>query len=257
MLTHPILDKLTHLKFEGMRLALQEQCQQEGIEDMSFYDRFLLLLDREEALRNQRRLQQRLRRAKLKQTASIEQIDFKASRGLERSLILSLADCQWVRKHQNVLLVGPTGTGKTYIACALAHKACLEGFTSYYLRLPRLFQELLIAKGDGRYTRLMQQLAKTDLLILDDLGLNTLTDEQCRELLEILDDRYQLRSTIVTSQFPIKNWHETLGNPTLADAILDRLVHGAYKIELQGDSLRKKSAQKAEKELALQQEISR
>lgn len=205
--------------------------------------------------RNHRRLQLRLKQAKLKQTACIENINFKPGRGLDQSQILSLAACQWIREHHNVLLVGATGTGKTHIACALAHKACLEGFSAVYLRLPRLFQELLIAKSDGRYARFMQQLAKTDVVILDDWGLSPFTDEQCRDLLEILDDRHQLRSTIITSQFPIKHWHETLGNPTLADAILDRLVHNAYKIQLKGESLRKKSSTILDESLALQEMV--
>lgn len=257
MVTHPLLEKLGQLKWDGMKVALQEQLQQASIDSLSFEDRLLLMLEREITQRNHRRLQLRLKQAKLKQqTACIEDIDFKAGRGLDKSQILSLAACQWVREHHNILLVGATGTGKTYLACALAHKACLEGFSSAYLRLPRLFQELLIAKGDGRYTRLMQQLAKIDVLILDDWGLNSFNDENCRDLLEILDDRHRVRSTIVTSQFPIKHWHETLGNPTLADAILDRLIHNAYKIELRGESLRKKSQPIIDEKLAFNEGIS-
>lgn len=255
MMNHPLLDKLRQLKCDGMKIALQEQMQQDNIDSLSFEERLMLLLDREVTQRNHRRLQLRLKQAKLKQTSCIEDIDFKSSRGLDKSQLLSLASCQWIREHHNILLVGATGTGKTYIACALAHKACLEGFTSAYLRLPRLFQELLIAKGDGRYTRLMQQLAKIDVLILDDWGLNPFTDEQSRDLLEILDDRHRLRSTIVTSQLPIKHWHETLGNPTLADAVLDRLVHNAYKIQLKGESLRKKSSTMLDETLALSKTI--
>jgi len=255
MMNHPLLETLTELRLSGMKAALEEQWQQADIDTMPFHDRLLLLLDRESILRKNRQLAQRLKRAKLKQTACIEQIDFKASRGLDRVLILSLANCQWIREHHNVILVGATGTGKTYLACALAHKACLEGFSAAYIRLPRLFQELLIAKGDGRYSKLIQQLAKLDVLILDDWGLNPFTPEHCRELLEILDDRHRLRSTIITSQFPVKHWHEALGNPTLADAILDRLVHDAYKIQLKGDSLRKKSAVEIDKNLELNKEI--
>lgn len=242
MLTHPLIEKLNDLKFDGMKAALAEQLQQQDIDQLPFDDRLHLLLDRELTKRHERRLQQRLSKAKLKHTACIEQIDFKTSRGLNRQLILSLADCKWIKSHLNILLVGATGTGKTYLACALAHKACLEGFTAAYLRLPRLFQDLTVAKGDGRYTRLMQQLAKLDVLILDDWGLSPFNADQCRDLLEILDDRHKLRSTIVTSQLPIKHWYQTLGEPTLADAILDRLVHNAHKIQLKGDSLRKESA---------------
>lgn len=236
---NPNLEKLQQLKFRGMRQALEEQLQQHDIDDLSFTERLALLLDRELLDRENHRLSIRLKKAKLKQQASIEDIDFKHPRGLSKQLILSLASCKWVKDHNNILLIGPTGTGKTYLACALAHKACLEGFTTQYLRLPRLFQELLLAKGDGRYTKLMAQFAKTDVLILDDWGLNKFNDEQRRDLLEILDDRHNLRSTIVTSQLPVKLWHETIADPTLADAILDRLVHNAHKIQLKGESLRK------------------
>lgn len=242
MLTHPLLEKLQQLNCTGMKTALQEQLQQDDLSDLSFEDRLMLLLDREATQRNSRRLQLKLRQAKLKQSASIENIDFKSARGLDKALILSLSSCQWIKEHKAILLTGATGTGKTYLACALAHQACLEGFSSAYVRLPRLCQEFLLAKGDGRYAKLITQLSKTDVLLLDDFGLQTLNDEQCRDLLEILDDRHRLKSTIITSQLPVKHWHEALGNPTLADAILDRIVHQAYKIQLTGDSLRKKSS---------------
>lgn len=246
MLSHPLLEKLSELNCGGMKVALQEQIQHTDLTDLSFEDRLALLLDRELSHRQDRRLQLRLKQAKLKQTASLDAIDFKATRGLDKALLLSFSSGQWIREHQSILITGATGTGKTYLACAIAHHACLENFSAAYVRLPRLFQELLTAKGDGRYSRLMKQLSKTDVLILDDFGLQTLNEEQCRDLLEILDDRHRLRSTIVTSQLPIKHWHEALGNPTLADAILDRLVHQAHKIPLKGESLRKKSAPKIE-----------
>jgi DNA replication protein DnaC len=238
-----------------MKIALNEQLSMSDIESLSFDGRLALLLERESTLRETRRLQQRLCRAKLKHTACVEQLDFCASRGLNKRLILSLADCTWVKQHLNILVVGATSTGKTYLACALAHKACLEGYSAAYVRLPRLFQDLLSAKGDGRYSRMMQQLAKLDVLILDDWGLTPFTTEQCRDLLEILDDRHKLHSTIVTSQFPIKHSHDTLGEPTLADAILDRLAHSAHKIALKGESLRKKSAAKIANELDLNNQV--
>jgi DNA replication protein DnaC len=239
MLNHPTLDKLQDLRFTGMAKALSEQMALPDIDELSFEERLGLLVDREMTEREDRRLTTRLRQAKLKQNACIEDIDFKQSRGLDKSLILDLAQCQWIKKHLNLLITGPTGVGKTWVACALAQKACREGFTSLYLRLPRLLQELPIAKGDGTYTRLMNRLAKVDVLILDDWGLSKLIAEQRRDLLEILEDRHDTRSTIVTSQLPLDQWHHIIGDPTLADAILDRLVHNAYKINLKGESMRK------------------
>jgi DNA replication protein DnaC len=239
MLNHPTLDKLQDLRFTGMAKALTEQMALPDIDELSFEERLGLLVDREMTEREDRRLTTRLRQAKLKQNACIEDIDFKQPRGLDKSLILDLAQCQWIKKHLNLLITGPTGVGKTWVACALAQKACREGFTSLYLRLPRLLQELPIAKGDGTYTRLMNRLAKVDVLILDDWGLSKLIAEQRRDLLEILEDRHDNRSTIVTSQLPLDQWHHIIGDPTLADAILDRLVHNAYKINLKGESMRK------------------
>jgi len=223
-----------------MARAFTEQMALPDIEDLSFEERLGLLVDREATEREDRRLQTRLRQAKLKQNACIEDIDFKQPRGMDKSLLLDLAQCQWIKKHLNLLITGPTGVGKTWIACALAQKACREGFTSLYLRLPRLLQELPIAKGDGTYPRLMTRLAKVDVLILDDWGLSKLIAEQRRDLLEILEDRHDTRSTIVTSQLPLDQWHHIIGDPTLADAILDRLVHNAYKINLKGESMRKR-----------------
>jgi DNA replication protein DnaC len=239
MLNHPTLDKLQDLRFTGMAKALTEQMALPDIDELSFEERLGLLVDREMTEREDRRLTTRLRQAKLKQNACIEDIDFKQPRGLDKSLILDLAQCQWIKRHLNLLITGPTGVGKTWVACALAQKACREGFTSLYLRLPRLLQELPIAKGDGTYTRLMNRLAKVDVLILDDWGLSKLIAEQRRDLLEILEDRHDNRSTIVTSQLPLDQWHHIIGDPTLADAILDRLVHNAYKFNLKGESMRK------------------
>lgn len=239
MLNHPTLDKLHELRFTGMVKALTEQMALPDIDDLSFEERLGLLVDREVTEREDRRLTTRLRQAKLKQNACIEDIDFKQSRGLDKSLILDLAQCRWIKQHLNLLITGPTGVGKTWVACALAQKACREGYTALYLRLPRLLQELPIAKGDGTYTRLLKRLAKVDVLILDDWGLSKLIAEQRRDLLEILEDRHDTRSTIVTSQLPLDQWHHIIGDPTLADAILDRLVHNAYKINLKGESMRK------------------
>jgi len=242
MLIHPTIDKLESLRFNGMAKALREQMQMEDIGEMTFEERLGILLDRETVERETRRLNTRLRKAKLRHNASIEDIDFRHPRGLDRSVVLRLADCEWIKKKQNLIITGPTGAGKSYLACAFAQKACREGYSAAYLRMPRLFQELSLAKGDGRYVKLLSSYAKMDLLVFDDYGLSALKNEQRHDLLEILEDRNEVKSTLVTSQLPLDHWHEQIGDPTLADAILDRLVHRAHKIilKLKGDSMRKK-----------------
>ncbi len=242
MLNHPTLDKLHTLRFTGMAKALSDQITLPDIDDLSFEERLGLLVDREITEREDRRLTSRLRQAKLKHSACVEDIDYRQARNLDKSLVRDLAHCQWIRKHLNLLITGPTGVGKTWIACALAHKACCEGYSALYLRLPRLLESLPIAKGDGSYAKLLAKLAKIDVLILDDWGLAPLTAEHRRDLLEIIEDRHDSRSTIVTSQLPIEQWHDMIGDPTLADAILDRLVHSAYKISLKGESMRKRKS---------------
>ena len=239
MMYHPTLEKLQQLKLTGMLHALQEQEAIPDVSAMPFEERLGLMVDRELTERGNRRMQTRLRMAKLKQGAALEDIDFKSTRGLDRSLIMKLAGCEWVANHLNVLITGATGVGKTWLACALANKACREGYNSYYVRLSRLFQDLDIGRADGRYAKMMRQLAKTDVLVMDDWGLAVLSDQHRRDLLEILDDRYNLRATIITSQLPIAHWHEAVGDPTLADAILDRVVHNSYKINISGNSMRK------------------
>jgi DNA replication protein DnaC len=240
MLTHPILEKLQQMKFYGMLTALEEQMQMADIEKLSFEDRLALLVDREMTERENRRLKTRLRKAKLRQNACIEDIDFRHPRGLDKTLFMQLADCRYLKEHNNVLIMGPTGVGKTYLACALAQNACRNGYTALYYRLPRLLHELSIAKADGRYSNLLRSIARTDLLVLDDWGLSKVIKEQRHDLLEILEDRNGLRSTLVTSQLPVKHWHEIIADPTLADAILDRFIHNAYKLNMKGDSMRKK-----------------
>lgn len=239
MLVHPTLDKIEQLRLFGMAKALREQLQNQKATALNFEERLGLLVDREMTERENKRLTTRLRTAKLRISAAIEDIDFRQARGLDKSLLLSLASNQWIAEHHNLLIIGPTGVGKSYIACALSHKACRDGHAVMYQRLPRLLEELALSHHDGRYRKLMKSILKADLLVLDDFGLASLTTEQQRDLLEIIEDRYDRRSTLVTSQLPVNHWHDILADPTLADAILDRLVHNAYKIELKGESMRK------------------
>jgi len=248
MLVHPTIEGLKKLRLFGMVKALENQLGQSQTDDLGFEERLGLIVDREICDRETRKLQMRLRNAVLKQEASMENIDYLASRGIDKKLMLTLSNCQWTKMYRNVLIIGATGTGKTFLACALAHKACLEGNIAYYSRLPRLLPELALARGDGSYSKKMKQLAKVSVLILDDWGLAPMTDEQRRDLLELLDDRHEKSSTIVTSQLPIKLWHEAIGDKTLADAILDRLVHNAYRLELKGESMRKTRAKDLSKE---------
>jgi DNA replication protein DnaC len=239
MLTHPTLDKIERLRLAGMAKALSEQMQNHEIGSLTFEERLGLLIDRELTERENRRLTTRLRVARLRHQASIEDLDFRGTRGMDKSLVMSLSANQWISEHQNLLITGPTGVGKSYLACALGHKACRDGHMVLYQRLPRILHDLAIARHDGRYKKLMAALLRTDLLVLDDFGIVPVTQEGLRDLLEILEDRYDRRSTIVTSQVPVKRWHEALADPTMADAILDRLVHNAHTIELKGESMRK------------------
>ncbi len=222
-----------------MAEALEHQLQQPDLQALSFEERLGFLVDREVLARENRRLARLLPTAKLKVSACIEDIDYRHPRGLKRGQLTPLLTGEWLRAHHNLCLIGATGTGKTWLACAFGQLACRLGFSVRYLRLPRLFAMLRLAHGDGSYLRLLQLWANTDLLILDDWGLDTLTPPDRKDLLELMDDRHGLRSTLITSQLPLEHWHAYLGEPTVADAILDRLLHNAHKLHLKGDSMRK------------------
>ena len=240
MLNQPTIEKLTAMKLPAMAKAFADQMQRPNIASLSFEERFGLIVDFQMTELENRRMQNRLRTAKLRLCASIEDLDLRQGRGLDRAMILSLAQNQWVRNHHNILVTGPTGAGKSYLACALAQRACRDGHTVLYQRLPRLLHDIAVARLDGRYHKLMAPIGKCEVLVLDDLLISPLSREDQRELLEIVEERYDRKATIVTSQLPVKAWYDAMQDPTLADAILDRLVHNAYKIELKGESMRRK-----------------
>ncbi|MCE5388760.1 MAG: IS21-like element helper ATPase IstB [Acidithiobacillus sp.] len=240
MLLQPTLQALRQLHLNAMAEALEEQIQIPQLQELCFEERLGILLDRELGSRDQRRLQRLLKLAHLKYNACVEDIDYRGSRGLDRSRMASLIQITWVRQGQNLFLTGATGTGKTWLACALGHQACRQGLSVRYLRLPRLLEDLRIRHGDGSFGRYLQSLARIDLLILDDWGLAPLTGEDARDLLEIIDDRVNQHAILITSQLPVSHWHEYLGEPTVADAVLDRLLQNAHRLELKGESLRRK-----------------
>jgi len=240
MLREQTFQKLSQMKLHAFSAAFRDQLDGDALTGVAFEDRVAMMVDREWTERESRRLTRRLRMAKLRQQAAIEDIDYDHPRGLDRTLMARLASCEWIRDHHNVIIDGKTGTGKTFLACALAHKACRDGYSAIYRRVPRFFDELALARADGSFGRLLVKLAKTDVLVLDDWGLSALTAIQRRDLLEVLDDRIRNRSTVIATQLPVKEWHKLIGEPTVADAIMDRLVHCAHRISLSGPSLREK-----------------
>jgi DNA replication protein DnaC len=232
-------DRLYAMKLNGMADAFKEQLAQPDLTDLSFEERFALLVDRHWTWKEDRRMNRLLNNAKLKDNACIEDVDFKTPRGLDKSVILRLAGSDWIKKAQNIIITGPTGVGKTYLACSLANSACRNSLASIYKRAPRLYQEIAIARSDGSYPKLMNKLAKVKVLVIDDFCITPMADAERRDLLEVIEDRQGISSTIVATQVPLENWFELIGDPTVADAILDRLIHNAHKINLKGESMRK------------------
>lgn len=233
------IEKLYQMRLAGMATALREQLDAPSASDLSFGERVAMMVDREWTLRENKRLARRLKAARLKLQASVENIDYRHPRRLEKSLVLTLSNCEWIKGHQNLIVTGPTGIGKSYIAEAFASKVCREGYTALYYRSTRLFRELAVSRGDGSYSKLLNRLSKTDLLVIDDWGLASLTDAERRDFLEVMEDRHGAKSTLMTSQYPVSSWHDLIGEPTMADAILDRIIHNAHKITLKGESMRK------------------
>ena len=243
MLDHPTLDQLKTLRLDGMAEAFAEMQSQDGTADLTHAEWLGLLIDREATSQEAKRFESRMRSARLRHVgATPEDVDYKTRRGLDKALFQRLLTGKWIAVKRNLMITGPCGVGKTWLACALAQVACREGTTVLYKRTTRLFDELELAHGDGRFPRLFKSLTKTQLLILDDRGPDRLNASQRRDLMEIVEDRYGNGSTLITSHLPISTWHDVIGEPTFADAILDRLVHNAYRIELEGQSFRKQEA---------------
>ena len=242
MLTQQTLDKLNAMKLTGMAEAFEQQLGSAEHARLSFEDRFGLLADSEWTAREQRKLTRRLRSAKLRHAASLEDINFKHPRHLDRQQVLGLGSCSWIQSRHNIVIIGPTGIGKSYLSCAFVERACRRGYSATYVRLPRLLHELAVSRGDGSYTRLLSRLARIDLLAIDDWLLAPLRDAERRDLVEVIEDRSERASTLIASQVPVKGWHAGIGDPNQADAICDRLLHNAHRIDLKGPTMRQTKA---------------
>jgi len=240
MMNQQTLDKLHALHWFGLAEAWRKQMENPEVASLSFDERFSLLVDQHWTWRENQAMARRLKRSKLDTEPCVEDIDLRHPRGLDRSLMRTLSNSQWVVQHHSILFTGPTGIGKSWLAQALAQKACRDGYTVWYRRIPKLFRELMVARADGSLGRVLENIARTDVLVVDDFAMAPLNEQERRDFLEICDDRYNRRSTILTSQLPVEKWHAQIGDPTVADSILDRLVHNAYRIELSGESIRKK-----------------